>query len=184
MMVASFHKSLCHWSGQLFDLRAPSSTDVPVLLLNQPYRSQDGLSVGRMFRVTGIISLPQWENVKQIDLYCKAIITHVLHIDKLNCQRSNWAQKRGWLGGRIITPRNVGKNSQILRNPLKLAFWPYLSVSKRTPYLGGDVMVLYLQLVVRNWVIQCAAVRCLFRGPNRWASFYTISRQLVLWFAL
>ena len=29
---------LCHWSGQLFDLRAPSSTDVPVLLLNQPKR--------------------------------------------------------------------------------------------------------------------------------------------------
>ena len=27
--------SLCHWSRQLFDLRA-SSTDVPVLLLNQP----------------------------------------------------------------------------------------------------------------------------------------------------
>ena len=24
------------WSSQLFDLRAPSSTDVPVLLLNQP----------------------------------------------------------------------------------------------------------------------------------------------------
>ena len=27
---------LYHWSSQLFDLRAPSSTDVPVLLLNQP----------------------------------------------------------------------------------------------------------------------------------------------------
>ena len=27
---------LCHWSSQLFDLRAPSSTDVPVLLLNKP----------------------------------------------------------------------------------------------------------------------------------------------------
>ena len=27
---------LCHWSSQLFDLRASSSTDVPVLLLNQP----------------------------------------------------------------------------------------------------------------------------------------------------
>ena len=25
---------LSHWSRQLFDLRAPSSTDVPVLLLN------------------------------------------------------------------------------------------------------------------------------------------------------
>ena len=27
---------LCHWLSQMFDLRAPSSTDVPVLLLNQP----------------------------------------------------------------------------------------------------------------------------------------------------
>ena len=27
---------ICHWSSQLFDLREPSSTDVPVLLLNQP----------------------------------------------------------------------------------------------------------------------------------------------------
>ena len=28
--------SLCHWSSQLLDLRAPSSTDAPVRLLNQP----------------------------------------------------------------------------------------------------------------------------------------------------
>ena len=27
---------LCDWLSQLFNLRAPSSTDVPVLLLNQP----------------------------------------------------------------------------------------------------------------------------------------------------
>ena len=31
---------LCHWSSQLFDLRASLSTDVPVLLLNQPNRSE------------------------------------------------------------------------------------------------------------------------------------------------
>ena len=36
---------------------------------------------------------------------------------KLGC-----TQKRGCLGGKIITPRNVGQNSQILRNPLKFAF--------------------------------------------------------------
>ena len=29
---------------------------------------------------------------------------------------------------------------------------PYLGVSK-TPYFGSDVIVLYLQLVVRNWMI-------------------------------
>ena len=28
---------LCHWSSELFDLRAPSSTEVPGLLLNQPF---------------------------------------------------------------------------------------------------------------------------------------------------
>ena len=28
--------ALCHWSSQLFNLRAPSSTDISVLLLNQP----------------------------------------------------------------------------------------------------------------------------------------------------
>ena len=27
---------ICHWSRQLFDLRMPSSTDIAVLLLNQP----------------------------------------------------------------------------------------------------------------------------------------------------
>ena len=30
-----YNLPLRHWSSQLFDLRAPSSTDVPVLLLNQ-----------------------------------------------------------------------------------------------------------------------------------------------------
>ena len=34
---------LYHWSSQLFDLRAPSSTDAPVLLLNQPIKSDEGL---------------------------------------------------------------------------------------------------------------------------------------------
>ena len=46
----------------------------------------------------------------------------------------------------------------ILRNPLKSAFLTIFGC--KTPYLGSDVMVFYLQLVVRNWVIQCAAVRC------------------------
>ena len=37
---------LCHWSSQLFDLRAPLSTDVPVLLLNQTnnlFKGTDGI---------------------------------------------------------------------------------------------------------------------------------------------
>ena len=56
---------------------------------------------------------------------------------------------------------NVGKNSQILRNPLKFAFLTIFGC--KTPHLGSDVMALYLQLVVQNWVIQCAAVRCRFK---------------------
>ena len=38
----------------------------------------------------------------------------------------------------------------ILRNPLKFAFLTIFGC--KTPYLGSDVMVLYLQLVVRNFV--------------------------------
>ena len=80
-----------------------------------------------------------------------------------SCQRGSRAKKRGCLGGRIITLRNVGKNSQILRNPLKFAFLTIFGC--KTPYLRSDVMALYLKLVVRNWVISVC----------RWASFNTIS---------
>ena len=48
--------------------------------------------------------------------YCK------LGVMCLCCQRGNRAKKRGCLGGRFIIPHDVGKNSQILRNPLKFAF--------------------------------------------------------------
>ena len=41
---------------------------------------------------------------------------------KTYCQRGNRAKKRGCLGGRFIIPHDVGKTSQILRNPLKFAF--------------------------------------------------------------
>ena len=39
----------CHWSRQLFNFRAPSSPDVPVLFLNQPtdeIGTSAGLSLG------------------------------------------------------------------------------------------------------------------------------------------
>ena len=45
---------------------------------------------------------------------------------------------------RFIIPRNVGKNSQILRDPLKFAFLTIFGC--KTSYLGSDVMILYLQL--------------------------------------
>ena len=39
---------LSHWTSQLFDLRVPSSINVPVLLLNQPNGSaKDLLNVGK-----------------------------------------------------------------------------------------------------------------------------------------
>ena len=63
----------------------------------------------------------------------------------------------------IIIPRNVGKKSQILRNPLKFAFLTIFG--RKTPYLGSDVMILCLKLVARNWVIPCAAVRLRFKRP-------------------
>ena len=44
------------------------------------------------------------------------------------CQQGNWAKKRGCLGGTFIIPRNVGKNSQILQNPLKFAFFEHIQV--------------------------------------------------------
>ena len=44
------------------------------------------------------------------------------HANNNNCHRGNRAKKRGCLGGRFIIPHDVGKNSQILRNPLKFAF--------------------------------------------------------------
>ena len=52
------------------------------------------------------------------------------------CQRGNRAKKRGYLGGRFIIPHDVGKNSQILRNPLKFAFFVFIT---RGPKLGDSV---------------------------------------------
>ena len=55
------------------------------------------------------------------ELYLTYLVIHTLfHSPVLKC--GNRAKKRGCLGGRIITPRNVGQYSQILRNPLKFAF--------------------------------------------------------------
>ena len=33
---AQFAAPECYWSGQLFELHVPLSTDIPILLLNQP----------------------------------------------------------------------------------------------------------------------------------------------------
>ena len=51
---------LSHWSSQLFDLRAPSSTDVPVLLLNQPnnnHRALEELQLMLIKALHGDVSL-------------------------------------------------------------------------------------------------------------------------------
>ena len=51
---------LSHWSSQLFDLRAPSSTDVPVLLLNQPinnHRAREELQLMLIKALHGDVSL-------------------------------------------------------------------------------------------------------------------------------
>ena len=46
-----FNLLLCDWSSQLFDLRASSSTDVPVLLLSQPNRDFKIGDYGRLGRL-------------------------------------------------------------------------------------------------------------------------------------
>ena len=48
---------LCQWSSQLFDLRAPSSTDVPVLLLNQPIKFSNGTKRSRLDQVSIFLSV-------------------------------------------------------------------------------------------------------------------------------
>ena len=92
------------------------------------------------------------------------------------CQRGNRAKKRSCLGGRFKIPRNVGKNSQILRNPLKFAFWPYLGVSK-TPYLGSDVIILYLQL--RGSKLDDPVCSCLFSVQEALTGEQALIRFLV-----
>ena len=52
----------------------------------------------------------------------------------INCQRGN-RKRRGCLGGRFLIPRNVSKNSQILRNPIKFAFLTILGC-KQDPIFG------------------------------------------------
>ena len=46
------------------------------------------------------------------------------------------------------------------------AFLTTLGVNK-TPYLGSDVMALYLQLVLRNWVVSVQLFVVCSRGRNR-----------------
>ena len=64
---------LCHWSSQLFNLRALSSTDVPILLLNQPnvqhqvhsfnlystliWKSKIHLCIARYHSILGILNV-------------------------------------------------------------------------------------------------------------------------------
>ena len=102
------------------------------------------------------------------------------------CQRDNWAKKRGYLGGTFIIPRNVGKNSQILHNPLKFAFLNIFRC-KQDPIFGQWRYdpVFTTRWFEIGWSYVQLFVFCL-RGPNRWASFNMISSLkglLVLWFA-
>ena len=80
------------------------------------------------------------------------------HSRRRYSQRGNRAKKLSCLGDRFLIPLSVGKNSHTLHNLLKFTFLPYLGVSK-TPYLGSEVMNLYLQLRLRN---------CFFCFGNLW----------------
>ena len=59
---------LCHWSSQLFDLRAPSSTDVPVLLLNQPIV---GFNRGRQHLLIKTCRTQSKRSDQQLSDYCQ-----------------------------------------------------------------------------------------------------------------
>ena len=59
---------LCHWSSQLFDLRAPSSTDVPVLLLNQPIV---GFNRGRQHPLIKTCRTQSKRSDQQLSDYCQ-----------------------------------------------------------------------------------------------------------------
>ena len=88
----------------------------------------DDRAISDMGNTKIVISSGPTNTVKIMELSSKFSWPSVLryddefHIQVVYCQRNNQAKKRGWLGGRIITPCNVGKTSQILRNPLKFAF--------------------------------------------------------------
>ena len=69
------------------------------------------------------------------------------------CQRGNRAKKRGYLGDRFKIPRKVGKNSQILCNPLKFAFLTIFGCS-----WAETLWSCIYNSVVGNWVIPCVAV--------------------------
>ena len=60
---------------------------------------------------------------------------------------SSWVLPRRQPSEEARLPRRQNYNAAQCRQ--KRHFWPYLGVSK-TPYLGSDVIALYLQLVVRN----------------------------------
>ena len=99
------------------------------------------------------------------------------------CQRGNRAKKRGYLGDRFKIPRKVGKNSQILRNPLKFAFLTIFGCN------WADVMILYLQL--RGSKLGDPVCSCFFfsvqealTGEQVLIRFLVRKGLLVLWFAL
>ena len=101
---------LCHWSSQLFNLRAPSSTDVPVLLLNQPNKEF----------IKGLRR--RWlERQKAIGSMSKITSLHVHHtfwyISCRHCAVTTWncpisrlmadVNERRW----IVLPFNYGLNA-------------------------------------------------------------------------
>ena len=54
---------LCHWLSQLFDLRAPSSTDVPVLSLNQPIDASTSTTI--QYMLSKKTTLNFWSELSQ-----------------------------------------------------------------------------------------------------------------------
>ena len=89
--------------------------------------------VSKNMTVKNLVVVKRWDtgpmlyqlSYEATDVGSMSIVVSYVPVKEMSdndCQRGNRAKKRGWLGGRIITSRNEGKNSQTLRNPLKFAF--------------------------------------------------------------
>ena len=96
---------LCLWSSQLFDLRAPSSTDAPVLLLNPAYFLNDDFFRGIQLQ-DRCLMLSAWlsrnifyitiiqQNIGILSSECKCYLHRRLCIKCFNTNNSKFCVRR------------------------------------------------------------------------------------------
>ena len=142
---------LCHWSSQLFDLRAPSSTDVPVLLLNQPIV---GFNRGRQHPLIKTCRTQSKRSDQQLSDYCQTN-------DKLALYLSvNVFSTKVLIGDIIFTP-SIGDGATI---QFVIRATPGLSACSEREYLYFSVILNFslFCLKVISWII----LSLLFKALN------------------